>query len=61
MKLPRSTECKAESHEQCDGTIQRTEWDDHDNECACQCHETRDERFKWPKTRTLTKNTDILQ
>lgn len=56
MKLPRSQECKEERHDECDGTIPRAFDEPHDLTCACQCHDTKDERFMWPKIRTtLTK------
>lgn len=56
MKLPRSEECKNGDHKKCDGTVPRGFDEQHDKECACQCHETRPRDYLWPPARTtLTK------
>src|SRR4051812_2021091 len=44
MKSQKSTECRSGDHANCDGTVPRGFDELHDQECLCECHDSRVER-----------------
>lgn len=41
-----SIACKERRHEDCDGSVQREEFNGHDHECNCHCHLTMAQRMR---------------
>jgi hypothetical protein len=47
MKPTRSQECREGNHKECIGKIERTEFDKHDTDCLCACHDSKAEHRLW--------------
>jgi len=50
-----SAACKSRRHKECDGTVPRQEWNQHDHECDCHCHLTMAQRMRLKAMKEIDK------